>query len=227
LSINRLIDIFAEMTATRSRPSAEARRKLIEAGIALFGRKGLEGTSIREIALAAGVNIAGIAYHFGGKDKLYLACAEHIAKTVLRGVNEKLSRAETAPKQPTDALKSTLRGAAEFMLATPEIADFARFVLREQMDPSPAFDVLYATFMEPMHRRLCGLWAQATGNEAESERTKLKVFALIAQIFVFRMARAGALRRLGWQEIGAAEIAAIVTLLEESVDALIAAERRP
>ena len=219
------------MTASDSRPSAQARRKLIEAGIVLFGRKGLEGTSTREIAGAAGVNIAGIAYHFGGKDRLYLACAEHIAKTVLSGVNEQLrgakSGANSGGSSPAAALKSTLRGAAEFMLARPEIADFARFVLREQMDPSPAFDVLYATFMEPMHRRLCALWAQATGNEAESERTKLKVFALVAQIFVFRMARAGALRRLGWQEIGAAEIAAIVTLLEESVDALIAAERRP
>ena len=115
------------MTASDSRPSAQARHKLIEAGIVLFGRKGLEGTSIREIARLAGVNIAGIAYHFGGKDRLYLACAEHIAKTVLSGVNEQLrgakSGANSGGSSPAAALKSTLRGAAEFMLARPEIGD--------------------------------------------------------------------------------------------------------
>ena len=215
------------MTATSSRSSPDARRRLIEAGIAQFGRRGLEGATIRDIARTASVNIAGIAYHFGGKDQLYLACAEHIAKTVLAGVGARLAHSGEKLTTPADELKEVLASAAEFMLATPEIADFARFVLREQMEPSPAFDILYATFMEPMHKRLCRLWAQATGNEPESERTKLKVFALIAQIFLFRMARAGALRRLNWQEIGASEINAIIALAGESVDALMEAEKRP
>jgi AcrR family transcriptional regulator len=209
-----------------TRPTAEARQRLIEAGIAQFGRKGLDGATTRDIAQAAGVNIAGIAYHFGGKEQLYLACAKHIAQTVLTGVTQRLGEADTEPSEPDIKLKQILTGIAQFMLATPEIADFSRFVLREQMDPSPAFDILYATFMEPMHKRLCVLWAGATGGGAEAERTKLKVFALISQIFFFRLARAGVLRRLGWTEIGHEEISAIVGLATESLDALIEAERR-
>ncbi|MBN9445309.1 MAG: TetR family transcriptional regulator, partial [Bosea sp.] len=46
------------------------RQALIRAGLDLFGRNGFDATSTREIAQAAGVNSAGIAYHFGGKDGL-------------------------------------------------------------------------------------------------------------------------------------------------------------
>jgi AcrR family transcriptional regulator len=206
--------------------STDARQRLIEAAIAQFGRKGLEGATTRDIAKAAGVNIAGIAYHFGGKQQLYLACAEHIAQTVLTGIKERLRELASQPAAPAVELEQTLARIAEFMLATPAIADFARFILREQMDPSPAFDILYATFMEPMHKRLCVLWAEATGAKPETERSKLKVFALISQIFFFRLAREGALRRLGWREIGGDEIDAIIALAAESLDALTSAERQ-
>ena len=57
---------------------AGTREALIRAGLDLFGRHGFEASSIREIAQAAGVNSAGIAYHFGGKDGLRQACAEAI-----------------------------------------------------------------------------------------------------------------------------------------------------
>jgi AcrR family transcriptional regulator len=209
---------------SQTRPPPDSRHKLVEAAIAEFGRKGLEGTSTRDIARRAGVNIAGIAYHFGGKDQLYLACAEHIAQTVLRGFRP--PDEGDPPLPPAAELKRILARVGRFMLATPETADFARFVLREQMDPTPAFELLYATVMAPMHQRLCALWGTATGADPGSERAKLKVFALISQILFYRMARAGALKRLGWTEIDNAEIDAIVKVAGESVDALIEAEGR-
>src|SRR5258708_33102795 len=36
----------------------------------LFGEKGFDGTSVRDIAQAAGVNLAMISYYFGSKEKL-------------------------------------------------------------------------------------------------------------------------------------------------------------
>ena len=44
-----------------------------------FGSKGLDGASTRGIAEAAGTAMSSITYHFGGKEGLYLAAAEHIA----------------------------------------------------------------------------------------------------------------------------------------------------
>ncbi|MBF2093022.1 helix-turn-helix transcriptional regulator, partial [Flavobacterium psychrophilum] len=36
----------------------------------LFAEKGFDGTSIRDIAKTAGINIAMISYYFGSKEKL-------------------------------------------------------------------------------------------------------------------------------------------------------------
>lgn len=52
--------------------------KLINTAGPLFAENGLKGTRIRAITEAAGVNVAGINYHFGGKDKLYQAVADYV-----------------------------------------------------------------------------------------------------------------------------------------------------
>lgn len=62
-------------TASRTPRSdgAEARKRLLHAALRLFADKGFAKTSTREIAQAAGVNIAAISYYFGDKTGLYRA----------------------------------------------------------------------------------------------------------------------------------------------------------
>jgi AcrR family transcriptional regulator len=206
----------------KEEPGAPTRQKLIAAAIRSFGQKGYDGASIREIAEAAQVNIAGIAYHFGGKEQLYRACLQHITETIRSGLGEAQPAPveSLTPAQARQLLKDRLLAMAEFILATPNAASFVRMVVREQMDPSPAFSILYAEFMEPLHRRLCALWSRTTGDEAESETSKLAVFSLLGQILVFRIARAGALKRMGWSDIGARELRALKERIETNVDLL-------
>jgi AcrR family transcriptional regulator len=52
---------------------AEAREHLLNTALKLFSEKGFAKTSTREIALAAGANIAAISYYFGDKAGLYRA----------------------------------------------------------------------------------------------------------------------------------------------------------
>src|SRR5215471_4877101 len=44
---------------------------IIETAMELFAEKGFEGTSIRDIAAKANVNIAMVNYYFGSKEKLF------------------------------------------------------------------------------------------------------------------------------------------------------------
>ena len=57
----------------RTRDSAVTRRALLSAAQHLFGQKGYERTTTREIGTAAGVDPALIARYFGSKADLYLA----------------------------------------------------------------------------------------------------------------------------------------------------------
>ncbi len=58
---------------------------IIESALKLFSTKGFEGTSVREIAAEAGVNVAMISYYFGSKEKLFESVVEHRA-SFLKGV---------------------------------------------------------------------------------------------------------------------------------------------
>ncbi|MGJ7521285.1 CerR family C-terminal domain-containing protein [Variovorax sp. LT1P1] len=58
--------------ASRS-DGAESRERILYAALRLFAEHGFAKTSTREIAKAAGVNIAAISYYFGDKAGLYSA----------------------------------------------------------------------------------------------------------------------------------------------------------
>jgi AcrR family transcriptional regulator len=59
--------------AIRSRDAAASRDALLQAAQTLFGQKGFESTTIREIGEHAGVDAALIARYFGNKADLYVA----------------------------------------------------------------------------------------------------------------------------------------------------------
>ena len=67
-------------TSTAKRLTADERRnQLIDTAMRLFSRNGFNGTTTREIALAAGVNEAIIFRFFPHKDDLYAAILERKA----------------------------------------------------------------------------------------------------------------------------------------------------
>lgn len=55
----------------------DKKEHIINVAIELFAEKGFEGTSIRDLAAKADVNIAMVNYYFGSKDKLFEAMVEH------------------------------------------------------------------------------------------------------------------------------------------------------
>ncbi len=77
----------------------DKRIHIIETAMDLFAGKGYEGTSIRDIAEKASVNLAMVSYYFGSKDKLFENIVEY-KSSVTRGIldeilkNNKLSAIE-------------------------------------------------------------------------------------------------------------------------------------
>ena len=67
----------------------DKREIIITTAMNLFGQKGFDGTSVRQIAAGAGVNLAMINYYFGSKEKLFESVVEYKA-SFLKGVLEEL-----------------------------------------------------------------------------------------------------------------------------------------
>ena len=206
------------------------RQALIRAGLDLFGRNGFDATSTREIAQAAKVNSAGIAYHFGGTDGLRQACAEVIVariQAVLVGGATSVAIAVDPVDRDMAAeqLLSLVDRMVAFLTTAPESELIARFVVREMLTPSPAFETIYGGLFEPVHRRVCQVWAAATGMAPEAPATRLAVFAAIGQVVYFRIARPAVTRRMGWDGVGPDEARAIAETIRRSVRASILACR--
>ena len=209
-------------------PADQTRAALIRAALKLFGRQGFEGTSTREIAALAKANIGSIAYHFGGKEGLRAACANYIVETI--GGIAGAAMADTAgdvhgAEAAQTRLNTVLEAMVGFIVARPEAGEFVQFVLRELSQPSEALDIIYKGVFEPVHQRLCKIWAEATGEGAESERTRITIFTLIGQVVYFRIAREAVLRRMAWTDIGPEQARAIASVAVDNLAAILAARK--
>ncbi|WP_349366135.1 MAG: CerR family C-terminal domain-containing protein [Nitratireductor rhodophyticola] len=216
---------------TRLSSADHTRLSLIRAGLKLFGEKGFDGTTTREIARAAGANIGSISYHFGGKEGLRAACADYIVELIGRIAGSALNLkpddgATLTPSEARAVLMQVLDTMTGFIAARPEAGLIVKFVLRELSHPTVALDRIYEGIFAPVHKRLCAVWEAATGEPAESDETRLTVFTLIGQLIYFRIASEAVQRRMGWSEIGAREAAAITAIAGGNLDAILAARTR-
>lgn len=205
----------------------ETRQRLLEAAIDVFGRRGYEGASTRALAGAAGANLAAIPYHFGSKEGLYLAAAAHIAEQIggrMGPVAERIAAELTGGAGDRalclHLLHDFLDRFAELVLLEAEAGRWARFIMREQMDPTRAFEILYGSIMKRVLGLVGELIGRLTGAPADSEATRLEALVLIGQILVFRTARAAVLRQMDWSVVGPRELAAIQAVLREKVAAI-------
>ncbi|MDO6434346.1 TetR family transcriptional regulator [Flavitalea sp. BT771] len=74
--------------------AADKREHILTVAEELFGDNGFDGTSVRDIAQKAGVNLAMISYYFGSKEKLLEALIELRAGYSF-GILEELNKDET------------------------------------------------------------------------------------------------------------------------------------
>ena len=184
---------------------AETRQRLILGALDVFGRYGFEGATTRQIAKAADANLAAIVYHFGSKEALHLSVAEYIATRMqdLAGPTlAKVSRPEAMQSRDAalDAFLELMGGYVDIILGTEESELWARFVVREQMQPSAAFDIVHG-FMSKTLKLACALIATVLGRDPEDEDVKLRTFAIFGQIQVFKVSQAVVLRTMEWSLI--------------------------
>lgn len=202
-------------------PPEGTRAALVAAAVHLFGTQGFAATSTRQIAAQAGANLASIAYHFGGKDGLRLACGEEFARRmrgdVLAGIAAFDDPAPILPPAAAAAALETLLRRLLALLFAPDAQDSVTFMLREIAEEGPAMRLVFESLVDPAHRRVCALWQAATGQDADSESVRLRAFALMGQAVYFRLARPLVCRRLGWDGLGPAEVDRLAATLADTL----------
>lgn len=207
------------------------REKLLTAALDVFGRYGFDGASTRRLADTAGVNLQAIPYHFGGKQGLYVATAEYLAEVIAGHVAEMRQRVSRHLSELDAAgMALSVEQARHFLTEIVETMvvlfvskkseTWARFIIREQMEPTAAFERVYAGIMGPMinmGRQLIGTILQ---DDPASENVRLRSLSFIGSLLVFRMANAAVLAQMEWGSIGEVEITKLQAHARQLVAAL-------
>jgi AcrR family transcriptional regulator len=101
--------------------------QLLDTAELLFSRKGFDGTSVRDIAEAAGINTAMISYYFGSKEKLMEQIFERKSLDLLENVEKLLKDADLDPFQKMYSLVDI------YVNNIMERKNFHRILLAEQI----------------------------------------------------------------------------------------------
>ncbi len=133
---------------------AETRSRIIEAAGRIFADKGFHRATVRGICGRAGVNVALVAYHFGGKEGLYREVLAHaLAESLRRFPPPTEAEARLAPRE---RIRLFVRGHLARIRRGVRPGWGDRLLRREFFEISPAMEDLVRKAIQPMAERLNG-----------------------------------------------------------------------
>lgn len=167
--------VAPERRAVRRVDSSQVRARIMAAALPLFAAHGYAATPVRAIVLAAGVNLAAIAYYFGDKAGLYRAVLDGPA-----GAAASDAPPFDAPGIPLDeAMRRYMRERLLPLGAGTAILLHVRLRLREIVEPTGMLD---ASPRDEIRQRLTDLLARTLGRppiDAGLQRLAFAIFSLI------------------------------------------------
>lgn len=204
--------------------AAATRTALIASALKLFGEHGYDSVSTRQIADSAAANIGSIAYHFGGKPGLRIACVEHVITVVTESIGTPLDQPLPANLSTDQALAMLEEMFANLTRIGEQRADaeaMSTFMTREMVMPGEVVDQIYSGMVTPMHDRVQQLFLAATGIAAPSETVDLTVFTLMGQSMFFRLCKPTLVRRMNWPQVGPRETEKLVDTILANIRAIV------
>jgi len=223
-----------ECTLQRLHPLPEdTRERLIWAGLALFSHYNYEGATTRMIAEKAGVNLAAIPYHFGGKEGLYratiLSVVEQVKAQISPMIHDLRQKFETGRPSKETCIMNLAQFLADFISKIISLnipRSWLRLGFSEDNAPVQAFDLIYEGIIYPIHELTGDIVAYILNLPAQSEETILRTHAIIGQVIAFHLSREAVLRRLGQSELTATQIQLIRNIIQEHVAAILVTGNR-
>ncbi|AVE04031.1 DUF1956 domain-containing protein [Pseudomonas palleroniana] len=193
----------------------ETRARIIEAAIVVFGERGYDRASTRDIATAAGVNAPAIQYYFDGKEGVYLECVEHLITLLWGKMGPCVDAAECAlgdAKAQDSALIEVSLGILATVVSTiqdsPQATAWRAFLDRHQagLCPESATMAFEDRFKARIGRVIRQLIARLAGFPVEDERTVIHSMALFTQGLAFRVQKPKLLEALKWTQVNQKEM---------------------
>lgn len=201
----------------------DTRTRLIEEALRIFGEHGYRAATTRELAGAASTTLPSLSYYFGGKEGLYVACAESVVERFERATGEAaaLAQAELGrslePERAREHLKAIFR-ALVLLFTGRDAWRFAGFV-RDVLDtPGPAFDVLYDRLWQPGIELTALLIQRAGAGHVPDGAAKVRAIMMISSLIGFGSGPEVVARAIGSEAMDTSVRPQVLAVLEDQID---------
>ncbi|WP_261345399.1 DUF1956 domain-containing protein [Candidatus Laterigemmans baculatus] len=184
----------ADVPSEAARPSGEeprgdedTRLRILHAAGPIFARYGFERATVRRICLAAGVNVAAVAYYFGDKMGLYLE--------VIRGIRVRRETPYPLPDDPLVGAEERLYRRIFILLSRMMMdvgeADWeAQLMMREMHQPTAAFEEMVQQYFRPMFAQLNAILAALSPPGTPQPVLHQLAFSIVGQCLYHRIGAA-------------------------------------
>ena len=194
-----------------------SKARILEAATTLFARKGFDGTSIREICKAAGVNICMISYYWGGKQELYNGIIENLLEKQIEYSKDFLDLNKNPKNMSIDECLDLLMVIADKFVDffyTNISSDLIVLLLKEQQRPdfivkSPVLDYMRSVVARILNR------------ETDDRLVIFKTLFMLSQVNSPRILPAFSLRQLGQEDFYQEDIKIIKENVKLYINAVI------
>ena len=187
------------MTAliTRYRPGTHARgedtrRRILEAALEMFAAEGYDGTSTRQLAEQAGVNLPAIQYYFGSKEGLFRAVIQSIVEQTeahMSGLAGRVKSALAAHDTPRadllELLCQLLEAFVSLVTAGSQMEGKRLLFARAEVEDTPGLQHLHESGMCHVFQPCLELTARLIGRSTEDETALLRALAVLGQVTIF------------------------------------------
>ncbi len=212
----------------------ETRARIIRTALVLFGERGFDGVSTRDIAAEAGVPAPSLQYYFENKAGLYAACIEDIQASAnaavgpaLKSIDE-LLQAKAAAGALIDAYCSVLDGIADFLFATPESASRALFIANRIAPDKPLIKDATKGTGARLHECCVRLIAYISDGNMAEEEARMVAITINGQLATFHHSRPFLKILLGYDDITPERLTTLKrTIRRQTILLLKACKRKP
>ena len=161
------------------------RAKLLKAAGRAFAERGVYATTIREICMRAGTNVAAVNYHFHDKIGLYTEVLQQSVRAKnFESIRDAFDR--SAPPEATlrDVIRMRLRS-----MRSGNVPDYHfRIMAHELAQPTPVMSRMINKVSRPIYQRFLELVGKIIGLPPGHEKTRMCVHSIMGQIVLYVLA---------------------------------------
>lgn len=163
----------------------DPRERLLAAAGQQFAEHGFESATIRDICLAAGVNVAAVNYYFGDKKRLYIESVKHAHESRMKQVPLPASPPD---QSSADRLHDFIDNLLERMLGFGRPRWQTQLMLREMLQPTEACREVVEDYIRPHFDMLVSILGDLSHSHRSAADLRRIAIGVFGQCFLYRAA---------------------------------------